>query len=441
MNTSKFFKPLLLPSIPNIASLLLVFFSLCILPAHAQSGVIMNSDTNEEAISKSQQDNWITFPYTIQVSGYLGFTNKIPQLLRPEDTRKKYQYLPIEGMSIDVGVLQIRRFFCKHFLFYPKLGLSIDYGWLENKGSLMGCFTYLEPQYNYLARWEVFPSLGIGIVYVSIPGFNFKKLNTEEQGAAERSNASDFVGDFYRQGLHLNLAFALRANIRLTPRWQLSPGIGFSYLPVLEKEERGPQQSTSPQRDSTLKTVTASVTLGYTPNPILVHYYPRLGQDKKSRVDISWLSSFRKPESLRINNQPIHTNEDNYYYYVGGIYGQWSLHCIGSHAFTLGTEWIWDGASEQVLKNTYMNSALKISLLTGHEFRWGKLLFGQQIGYYPVNNCAFHPLMRLYVKLGIDYKVTDFLLVGASLRTGGIRDIRRIDLQTDFIDLRIGYSF
>lgn len=432
MHATKLFKSLL-RNTSLIFSLLLTIFSLHIHPAQAQNEAAQDLYTGKKEFITSDQEHFIDSPYTIQVSPYLGFTEKIPQLLKPNDITRKEQYLRIVGVSMDVGVLQIRKFLYKQFHCYPKLGLAVDCGWLENNGSLMGCLVYLEPQYDYLARWEVFPRLSIGPVYVSIPRNNFKNLTPAEQ-EAEKNNSSGAREDFYQQGWQLNLGLALTATIRINPYWHLNPRIGFAYLADLGKKA-------PPSKDKDLKAIMSSIALSYTPCPNRACYYATSEKAKKSRVDISWLSSFKKPESLSLFNQQGPVIGKNKYGYIGGVYSQWSLQLIGSHAVTLGMEWIWDGAAEQLLKDTVISSPLKVSLLSGHEFRWGKLLFGQQIGYYLMNNCLFHPLLRFYVRLGIDYKLTNFLCIGTSLRAGVVPYINKIDLKTDFIDFRIGYSF
>ena len=155
-------------------------------------------------------------------------------------------------------------------------------------------------------------------------------------------------------------------NIRITPHWQLSSSISLSYLPALEEREE--DQQDDPQEDVDLKTCTVSMALSYTPNPSLVRY-PSLGHNKSSRVDIGWLSSFKKFENQP--DQQEHTDDKGEYYYIGSIYGQWSLQLCNSHALTLATEWIHDGVAEQALKNKIKTSPLKISLLGDHEFRWG----------------------------------------------------------------------
>lgn len=138
---------------------------------------------------------------------------------------------------------------------------------------------------------------------------------------------------------------------------------------------------------------------------------------------------------------------DGKYYYVGGIYGQWSIPVHGNHALTLATEWIMDGVTEQARKDMINSSSLKISFLGGHEFRWGKILFGQQLGFYVMNSDGIQASLEeiyFYTRLGLDYKITNFLTLGTSLKTNVLLTRKQenfIQMDTDFIDFRISYSF
>ncbi len=334
-------------------------------------------------------------------------------------------------------MLQIRKFLWKHFHCYPKLGLAINYGRLENKGCLVGGLIYLEPQYDYLAKWEISPRFGVGVTYAKIPGTNFKNLASEDEEAETSDDA--FAEDVERQGLHLDLSLALAMHIRLTPHWQLSPSIGYSYMPLMA-DERSDEERQRPQDDTALKIFTASMGLSYTPNPSLIRYpNPNVrGSKKRSRVDIGLLAAPKKFEPPSQED----TDGAGKYYCVGGIYGQGSLQLCNSHALTLATEWIYDGAAKQALKEKIKSSPLKVGVLLGHEFRWGKFMFGQQIGVYLMNNVQEE--FPLYAKLGIDYRLTDSLFVGTSLKAtvlpqGEYFSIKSI--KRDLIDFRIGYSF
>jgi hypothetical protein len=428
-------------------SLVLLLIYVC--PVQAQSRVTSNQaykarGQSTELQKQHQQDAWFTFPYTIRISPYLGLTQEIPQLLRRHDTEKEEQRLRIVGVNLDIGVLQIRDFIWKHFHCYPQLGLAFNYGRLENKGYLVGGHIYLAPQYDYLARWEINPSLGVGIVYANIPGTNFKEPRPKHEAIVASDDAS--TDNFYLQGFHLDLSLALAATIRLTPQWQLSPNIGFSYMPrMIGQVPDGSEQC--PQDSMHLKTFTASIGLGYTPNPSLVRY-PILRSSRESVIAIGLLAAPKKLATVSLSpsppNQQENTDNRDKYYYVSGIYGQWSLQLCNNHALTLATEFIHDGAAQKMLKHCIKSSPLKFSLLLGHEFRWGKVIFGQQLGVYLMNNVSKEMIIPVYARLGVVYKLTDALFVGTSLKAIALlegNDFSVKSIKKDFIDFRIGYLF
>jgi hypothetical protein len=216
----------------------------------------------------------------------------------------------------------------------------------------------------------------------------------------------------------------------------------FNYMPLISNDEPNKRKWNLP-KDTDLKIITASIGLGYTPNPSLIRY-PDMIDDKKSRVDIGLLSAFKKlePPSNVSKRQEEDTDGKDKYHYVGGIYGQCSLQLCGSHAITFAAEWIHDGAAKQALKKKIKQSALKISLLGGHEFRWGRFLFGQQLGFHLMNNVDNEFL--LYARLGLDYRLTDSWFVGTSMKAVVLTDTGYFSINSikkDFIDFRIGYSF
>jgi hypothetical protein len=384
-----------------------------------------------------QHDAWLTFPYTIQFSPYIGITRAPSQLAQRHAHGKEAQYLRVQGANLDIGVIQIRSFIWKHFHCYPKLGIAFNYGRLENKGYLAGGYLYLEPKYDYLATWEISPRLGIGIVHAKIPGKKFGELASEDH--TTETSHEILAEDVYQQGSHLDLSLTLAINISLTPHWQLSPSLGYNYMPLIANQ-RPHQEAQRPQDDPALKIITAGIGLSYTPNPSLIRYpKPDIqGSQTSSRVDIGFLSA---PKKFMPSSQK-NTDGAGKYYYVGGIYGQASLPVCNSHALTLATEWISDGAARQELKKQIKKSPLQVGLLLGHEFRWGKCLFGQQIGMHMVNNDP--EVSRVYARLGITYRLTDAWFVGLNLKAIVRSEEENFSLnsiQKDFIDFRMGYSF
>jgi hypothetical protein len=271
----------------------------------------------------------------------------------------------------------------------------------------------------------VVPKLGIGLVYASIPRTNLGKPDPDnnEPDLEERYRDTPF-----RQGLHLDLLFSLAVNINLTESWQLSPSIGYNYMPPLTAKEDYQEKW-----DMHFKMLTAGLALGYTPNPCLVHYPETMLNSKRSRIDIAHFVSAKRFE-------PKDGGEEEYCY-IGGLSAKWSIKVCNTHAITLGTEWFYDGAKEKLFKDQPSLSPLTIGLLLGHEFRWGKVIFGQEVGFYAMNHMPTKEDFYLYARLGMDYRITDCFFVGTSMKALVAATEDQFAIRADFIDFRIGYSF
>lgn len=428
----------------KLCFLAFLIFSVALYSYTAQAQNRTTTGQDDARTGKSKENEWFTFPYTIQINPYIGLTNDIPQRLKRTDVVKYWQKLYVVGASVDVGVFQIRKFIWKHFQCYPKLGISINYGRLENKGDLIGGLLYLEPRHNYLARCEVYPRLGVGIVYASIPGTNFKKRDAEDEETT--LNDDVFAKDWHRQGLHLDLSLSLAMHIKLTPHWQISPGISFSYMPVIGKDSTNRSVSRL-LKDKDLKIIKGNIGLFYTPNPSLVHY-PSISNSEKSSIHIGLLTTVKKQQPKRENHKDHAAQSDNTDSgsgdcHVSGFYGQWGLQLYKSHAITLTTECFYDGAIKQKLENTIRPSPVKIGILGGHEFRWGKIRFGQQIGYYLKTNDLHEARQNLptYARLELNYRCAKYFFIGTSLKTTMLFQTTEPFPKTDFIDFRVGYAF
>lgn len=387
--------------------------------AHAQA---VEENSYELAKQYQQGEAWSLYPFTIQINPYLGVTMPFTPLEITDDNElqlNKDKLLWIKEGSADISLLYVGQTIWKHFDCYPRAGLKVNCGKLANKGHIVGGLFYIEPNYNHLTGWEVVPRLGIGIAHVVV---SESQLQTEGQAAE------------FRRGYSLALAFGLLLKYRLTPRWHLHTGVDLDYLPYLNKTKE------EASKDLTIYKASVGGSCTVNPSP---YNYPRPQRPRKSSIDIAFLNSFRKVNPTLVedlNPQGEYHQEDDKYYYVGGLHGQWSLQVGRNHAFTLATEWIKDRATKKELERQYRQDDLKASFLVGHEFLWGKLVFGQQLGIYAMSDTIYLPFRLFYTRLGFNYRFTNFLFMGVSLKTAVLptkRDLTKID----FIDLRIGYSF
>ena len=426
------------------------------------------------AQAKDMEEDRVEFPRMLQVSPYGGFTKLIPQIeIRNDGRYIGNKMLFITGVSVDVSVLQIRRFLWNHFQCYPQLGIEAYYGrLLSNKGNTAGLSIYLAPQHDCQAPVEFFPRLGVGVAYMHIPGF--ADVRTPQNEGQEGGNdvlpqidVSD-IPDF-RSNVSLDLSLALVLKIRLSPYWTLCPIFGFHYIPQLSEEEQSATTTTRYNKD--IKLTTGGLGLSYTFNPSVIRY-ASLGDLRWYRIDVGMMHGFRKyqprPANADLLGQQVtpptpqpqpqggadpdatQDSKIGNYYYVGGLYALFSTRITESHALTASTEWLLDWASKEALEGLLKKHHLKIALLGGHEFLWGKAIFGQQVGGYIMNNASHEG--NFFMRLGLDYRITDYLFVGAGFKANFdvkllpfsniIQSIRNdLGMTLETFDFRLGYSF
>jgi len=403
--------------------LFLVLLASCYV-AHAQA--VGENDIGPAQRFRQEEKDWSLYPFTIQINPYLGF---IPlRLVDLTDKKSKYDLLGLKGISTDFSLLYVKRAIWQYFDCYPRVGVTISYGRPANQGHILSGLLYIEPNYSHLAGWEFLTRLGIGAAYVKVPG-NYPIKKKEEED--EEQDQDILEVDPFREEPSLALAWGLLWKWRLTPNWHLHAGLNFDYLPYLH--EQGTDET-----NKDLLISTASLGVSYTINPS-IYDYSRPQGPRKTRIDVAWLSGFRKPDSTLVK-------DDNAYYYVGGLYGQWSCQIVNNYAFTLATEWVKDLAAKKELEEKLKNDNLKVGFLLGHEFLWGKLIFRQQLGAYMLNDTAIMPPWGFfYTRLGLDYRLTNFLLLGVSLKTILLPSTQAFKkdkfARIELIDFKISYSF
>jgi hypothetical protein len=404
-----------------------------------------------------QQEPWYLYPLSIQVSPHFGFIMPMTLL---DITTNRYFNTPLLtiGGKVDINLLYPRRWFLEHFDCYPKVGLIVKYYHIINqnideKGNITGGVLYLEPNYKLLNGWEVLPKFGIGMAYVNIPG-TFSPIKQDAEEEDDSINISEI--EPFRKEPSLNIIFDLLIKYRLTPHWQLYFSIGADILPQFKTSSDSDKDSNTAKIRRSIELYTASLGCSYTFNP--ADYNPiRKPMGRKSRIDLTYLSSFRRALDFAAQVNPGDDGKDksnNKFYYIGGLHIQWSLQLLGNHAIVLASEWIKDLALKQEVAQSLRRDNLQASAMIGHEFLWGKLIFGQYAGMYLLNNAPNDASRRfgslhnlLYGRLGLIYKITDYLHIGANLKISLFpaspekKAVSVAYTRIDYLDFRIGYSF
>ncbi len=419
-----------------------------------------NDDVTQQAIY-GNKDFWSIYPLSVQLNPHSGITLPI----RLQDVAKNElstKILIALGVRADIGLLYARRWLWEHFDCYPKLGLLLKYDFITNnnvaeKGHVMGGVFYVEPNYNHLDGWEVLPRAGVGIAYLNIPG-GFSSVDktpeNDEEEDVEPYSAADV--DPFRQEVDLNLIFDIMVKYRLTPNWHLHFSLGLDYFPALFTNTDDDTDALSRSKKA-IEIYTASLGCSYTFNPS--KYNPaRTHRRPKNLVDLALLSSFRKahPTGNNINaggdQQHDSADKSDKYYYLGGLHVQWSYQLVNNHALVFGSEWIKDWALKKELENKLKKDTLQVSFILGHEFLWGRLNFGQYVGFYALNNANAEnkqPFNEVaYARLGLNYRITDYLYVGTGLKVSILPNSKDVGkskpleyTRLDYLDFRIGFTF
>lgn len=419
-----------------------------------------NDDVTQQAIY-GNKDFWSIYPLSVQLNPHAGIMLPIRLHDVAKNNDSSTKMLIALGGRADIGLLYARRWLWEHFDCYPKLGLLLKYDFITNnnvaeKGQVIGGVFYLEPNYNHLDGWEILPRAGVGIAYLNIPG-GFSSVNpnseNEEEEAAPYS-AADV--EPFRQEVDLDIIFDIMFKYRLTPKWHLHFSLGLDYFPALFSNTD--DADALPRSKKAIEIYTASLGCSYTFNPS--KYNPaRTHRRPKNLVDVALLSSFRKADPSKNNTNAggdQQQDSSDKYYYLGGLHIQWSYQLANNHALMFGSEWIKDWALKKELENKVKKDNLQVSFMVGHEFLWGKLNFGQYLGVYVLNNAnvdnkqfLFNDL--LYARLGLNYRITDYLYVGTNLKVAilptnkdtskGKQSIPIEYTRLDYLDFRIGFTF
>ena len=438
------------------------------------AGLTVAQVKKNESASLKKKREWVLYPLTLQLNTQGGMMWPHVTLTDTYKGRVDKKLLFITGGSLDISLLYVREEIWKIFDCFPKLGLLGKYArvlvpGMNEPGYIVGGVFYLEPNYFHLKGFEIVPRIGVGVSQVYVPG-DFYSGPTPEPEEEEIHQIDPASVEPLREGLSLNIIADLLFKFRITPRWHINFGLGADLLPDFEKVNDSQETavdssgSSDPNFDRSLKFYNVSLSCGYTFNPS--DYNPEPEPTRKSRIDLSFVSAFRQIPLCII---PIKSNDktepkpfsSKEYYYIGGIHAQWTVQLARYHGLVIGTEWVKDWATQKTLMASagIIKTDIKASFLLGHEFLWGKVVLGQYLGYYVLNETPnLYPNAsilnnRFYTQLGLIIKITDWLHVGSSIRhllyffapanKNSLLNSPPLPISSDleYIDFKIGYSF
>lgn len=457
----------------KIFAKLIRIFSVFILLSccYAQQAYGLNNKKHQHI----KEETWYLNPLGLQLTGQGGLIAPIDLFNidnpgkdneGPTTNQEKKTKLWTLGGSLDVNLFYIRNFFFKYFDNFPKLGLLLKYDTvlghhLDYTSYLMGSVLYLEPNFHYTNGMELLSRFGVGVAYLNIIGaFSAVKPENEEEALTVPDQVQPF-----REGVSLDLIFDFLLKYRITPHWDATFNAGLDWLPDFF--------SNSNIINKSFFIYKLGLGCNYTFNPFENTDFTRNIGGRKNRVDLSWLSTFRKAhyysqrgsiEQSSANHEDVasldkNTFNKNAYYYIGGLHVQFSVQIADGNAFIIGSEFVKDFALAKELEKAVIKDNLQIGTMIGHEFLWNKLNFSQCFGIYllnvPVVPTPIPFLGLFYTRFIANFRITDHLSIGSSLKieilprpipddNGKVPHLKKDELEwarISNIDFRITYVF
>ena len=164
-----------------------------------------------------------------------------------------------------------------------------------------------------------------------------------------------------------------------------------------------------------------NVRLSYNPIDNHLEKFTRKPEKRilKNRLDLG----------LYASNKNIAVNDQTRCFIFGAM-ANYSKQVSSINALTGGIEIIADQVTEARLQRDQLNkSSMRIGLLVGHEFLFGKFSVNQQLGYYLFNETKY--FNTLYQRIGVSYYTPAHFSIGFSVLTH--------TTDPNFTDLRITY--
>lgn len=275
--------------------------------------------------------------------------------------------------------------FYKSFSGFPTQGFALGYANFNSPilGNGITASYFIAPQITINKWLQTEFNFNAGLAYLTKPN----------RVATNPNNQS------YSTYLSAYLAIGLQANVSINDKVKVMAGI--TYRHTSNGGVKLPNKG--------VNWITNNVGIVYTPKPInnvklLKEQYNKNQYIKKNFWEASLFGAVR---SL--------TNESPVKFGIAGFQLQHNWQTAKTHAFNLGAEIFIDNALREQLqteKNS-SNIGLRSGVLIGHQFLWGRVHFGQQIGWHIHNPFKLFP--NWYHRWTITHKISKPLSVGISL--------------------------
>jgi len=280
---------------------------------------------------------------------------------------------------------------------YFNAGIGLNYFNYNNAllGESMALFYVFEPQVKLGKKLKLIGSANLGLTFLSNP-YNKDKNTTNS---------------YYSLPVSAYLAFGSGLEYPLNKNFQLSLLAKFIHI-----SNGGTQE---PNKGINM----AALNVRFSYNAIDNHLEKFVRKPQKlvlkKRIDVG----------LYASNKNIAAN-DLTRYFIFGAMANYSKQVSSINALTGGIEIIADQVTEARLQRDQLDkSSMRIGLLLGHEFLFGKFSFNQQLGYYLFNETNY--FNNLYQRVGVSYYTPAHFSIGFSVLTH--------TTVPNFTDLRLTY--
>ncbi len=280
---------------------------------------------------------------------------------------------------------------------YLNAGIGVNYFNYNNAllGESLALFYVFEPQVKLGKKLKFIGSANLGLTFLSNP---YNKDN----------NAAN---SYYSLPVSAYLAIGAGLEYPLNKNFQLSMLAKFIHI-----SNGGTQEP-----NKGINMAALNLRLSYNPIDNRLEKFTRKPKKLvlKDRLDFG----------LYASNKNIGVNE-SVRCFIFGAMANYSKQISSINALTGGIEIIADQVTQARLQRDQLNkSSMRLGLLVGHEFLFGKFSVNQQLGYYLFNDTKY--FNTLYQRIGVSYYTPAHFSIGFSVLTH--------TTVPNFTDLRLTY--
>jgi hypothetical protein len=328
--------------------------------------------------------------------GHYGFIILHSRDLRP--IKDSYPW----GLELDLGKQFVSKRAWEFCNCYPRAGVALTYWNWDNRrilGHGLTAVVYAEPVFLTRHRFNLSIRMGGGLALLTRP----------YDALTNPNNLS------YSTVLNFPLLVNLGLNYRLNPHWNLRLTAGYNHISNggIHLPNKGINYpTTSLGADYALQAIDFKER---------ARRLDRRPPDQRLRLYLHFLYSFKNAFPGVSEQYGIFGMEAQAVYYLGG----WS-------GLTLGGEFVVDRSRKARIEHE--NRDLRherASVLVGHRFLLGRVVFSQQFGVYLYDQ--FQVNDPVYQRFGLLFHVSDHVFAGFNLKTH-----RHV---ADFADIRVGWAF